>query len=189
MKWSLLIMTVMALLSGCQTEGEFSTWPCRFGYDNGLHLDATLASAMEPNSRGVFCKIWESASAGVVFLNFQNNHGMTSSKEETAMERQASYVLGLNNGIIVGFPTLGEGFAAYDAQCPNCVRASDNYVNPKYPVSMSSTGIATCQKCNRKYDLNNGGIIQNGEQGDRGLEKYLASTTGPQGYISAGTKR
>ena len=185
----LLLAACCMLLSACQAEGEFSTWPCRFGYDNGLHLDATLASAMEYNSRGVFCKIWESASGGVAFINFQNNHGMTSSKEETAMERQASYVLGLNNGIIVGFPSLADGFVAYDAQCPNCVRASDNYVNPKFPVAMTSTGIATCQKCGRKYDLNNGGIIQNGEKGDVGLEKYLASTTGPQGYIAVGTKR
>ena len=41
----------------CNAEGEYSTWPCRFSYNNGLHLDPTLASAMNVDSRGVFCKI------------------------------------------------------------------------------------------------------------------------------------
>ena len=64
-----------------------------------------------------------------------------------------------------------------------------NYLNPKFAVSMGSDGIATCGKCGKKYDLNNGGIIQNGKEGDVGLEKYLATTTGPYGYLFAGTKR
>jgi hypothetical protein len=69
------------------------------------------------------------------------------------------------------------------------VRRENNTLNPKYAVSMNTNGVATCSKCGRKYDLNNGGIVQNGEEGDSGLQKYLASTTGPFGYISVGTKR
>ena len=63
------------------------------------------------------------------------------------------------------------------------------FISPNYPVSMDSSGIATCKKCGKKYDLNNSGVVQNGEEGDIGLQKYLASTTGPFGYISVGTKR
>ena len=176
-------------LVGCQAEGEYSTWPCRFGYDNAIHQDATLATAMNVASRGVFCKITES---GVYYL-FQNNQNMTSQKPKTEQERLANQVLGLNNGIIVGFQNLNQspngGFVAYDVQCPNCVRRENNTLNPKFAVALSNTGIATCGKCGKKYDLNNGGIVQNGEQGDVGLAKYLATTTGPFGYLSAGTKR
>ena len=189
MKHYYILFLFLTLLASCQAEGEYSTWPCRFDYDNTVHQDATLATAMTIDSRGVFCKISESG----VNYTFQNNQNMASQQPKTEVEKRMSYVLGVNNGIIVGFQTFNTtpngGFVAYDAQCPNCVRSSGNYLNPKYPLSMSTSGIATCGKCGRKYDMNNGGIVQNGEEGDVGLEKYLASTTGPLGRLSAGTKR
>lgn len=186
---------ICLLLASCDADNEYSTWPCRFAYNNAIYLDATLASAMTADSRGVFCKIWESAYGGVKYLNFQNNHGQSSQKVETAMEQQSgnAFMLGINNGIIVGFQVLNTqpngGFVAYDVQCPNCVRKENNTISPNYPVSMDSSGIATCKKCGKKYDLNNSGVVQNGEECDTGLQKYLASTTGPFGYISVGTKR
>lgn len=69
------------------------------------------------------------------------------------------------------------------------MRSYDNYVSPHYAIQVASTGIATCKKCGKHYDLNNGGILQDGQQGDRNLEKYAAATTGPFGHISVGTKR
>ncbi len=189
MKWAIFALWCCCGLMGCKAEGEYSTWPCRFDYDNAIHQDQTLATAMNADSRGVFCKISESG----VYYTFQNNQNMKSQQPKTAEETQRNYVLGVNNGIIVGFQTFNTtpygGFVAYDAQCPNCVRNTNNYLNPKFPLSMSTSGIASCSKCGKKYDLNNGGIIQNGEEGDVGLEKYLASSTGPLGYLSAGTKR
>ena len=184
---------ICLLLASCNAEGEYSIWPCRFTYDNSLHLDPTLASAMNIDSRGVFCKIWESSMGGLV-LHFQSNQGGAATHQPvTEMERQSNYILGLNNGIIVGFQTLNTqpygGFVAYDAQCPNCVRRENNTINPKHPVTMSASGIASCATCGKKYDLNNGGIVQNGEEGDVGLQKYLATTTGPNGFLSVGTKR
>ena len=176
-------------LTSCKAEGEYSTWPCRFDYDNMIHQDPTLMTAMNVDSRGVFCKIWES---GVNYA-FQNNQNMHSEQPKTEEERRMNYVLGVNNGIIVGFQTFNTspngGFVAYDAQCPNCVRKTNNYLNPKFPLSMTTSGIASCGKCGKKYDMNNGGIVQNGDEGDVGLEKYLSSTTGPLGRLSTGTKR
>ena len=49
----LLLFTSYLLLFSCSAEGEYSIWPCRFTYDNSLHLDPTLASAMNIDSRGV----------------------------------------------------------------------------------------------------------------------------------------
>ncbi len=184
-----LIALIALLLTGCQAEQEFSTWPCRFSYDNSLYLDPVLSSATNNGSRGVFCQISEESRGGVKYLVFTSSNGETSRQKETALELQANYVLGINNGIIVGFQTLITdgaygGFIGYDVQCPNCVRSNNNYINPTYPVRMASSGIATCSKCGRKYDMNNGGIIQNGSEGDTGLEKYVATTTGPNGYIN-----
>ena len=189
MRECLQTLCSLLLLTACQAENEFSVWPCRFVYDNSIHQDATLATAMDPNSPGVFCQITESTRGGVKYLNFSNNQELKSQQVETAQEQQANFVLGLNNGIIVGHQTFatdgfGAGFIAYDVQCPNCVRKDNNTISPNYRIVMQTTGIATCSKCGLKYDLNNGGVVQNGQQGDKGLEKYAASTTGPFGLIS-----
>ena len=94
------------IFSSCEAEGEYSTWPCRFTYDNSLHLDPTLASAMNVDSRGVFCKIWDSSMGGLV-LHFQSNQGGDATHQPvTELERLSNYILGLNNGIIVGFQTF-----------------------------------------------------------------------------------
>ncbi len=184
------LISSLILLSACEADNEYSTWPCRFAYDNSVHQDATLASAMDAYVPGMFCQITESVQGGVKYLNFKSNHNMTSRLAETEAEKRAEYILGLNNGIIVGFQNAildGSGaaqFVAFDVQCPNCVRQYNNTISPNYGVSMDDKGIATCGKCGRKYDLNSGGILQNGQDGDTNLEKYAAGTTGPFGHLS-----
>ena len=152
------------LLTSCKADEEYSTHACRFSYNNMIHNDATLASALDANSRGVFCLISEKTRAGARYLVFESSLGMKSEQIETAEEVEAKF--------------------GYDVQCPNCVRRENNTVNPNYRVTMESSGIATCGKCGKKYDMNNGGIVQNGEEDDRGLDKYVASTTGPFGVVS-----
>lgn len=183
MKWWVIGFWLLAFgywLSSCdKAEEEYSTWPCRFSYDNGVHNDEVLASAIGA-TRGVFCLITESTQKSIKYLNFQSNNGKTSGQPETAEEVQARFILGLNNGIIVGFQTLNtepyEGFVGYDVQCPNCVRRENNTINPNYRVKMDEKGIATCPKCGKMYDMNNNGIVTNGEEGDTGLQKYVAMT-------------
>ena len=107
-------------LASCQAENEYSTWPCRFAYDNSTHQDATLSSCMDVNVPGMFCLITESVRGGVKYLNFKSNYNATSSQIETEAEKRAEYILGLNNGIIVGFQNavldaFGNAvFVAYD---------------------------------------------------------------------------
>ena len=135
---------VLLCLLACSAEPEYSSWYCRFSYNNQIHNDVTLATALDGASRGVFCLITESTRAGVKYLNFQNSDGLTSQKPESAEESQARFVLGLNNGIIVGFQTLNTdgmngGFVGYDVQCPNCVRRENNTISPNYRVVMAHT--------------------------------------------------
>lgn len=179
---------LLLLLCGCTADSEYSMWPCAFAFDNSIYLDDVLSTAMDAGSRGVFCRISEETRQTVRGLNFTSSDGRTSRVELKGNEMRTTYVLGLNNGIIVGYQTLNTdgrnaGFVGYDEQCPNCVRNTNNTVNPNYRVSMSTAGIATCRRCNKRYDLNNGGIILDGEKGDKGLEKYEANTTGPFGFI------
>ena len=184
------------IFSSCEADNEYSTWACQFGYDNSVHVDATLASCMDVNVPGMFCLITESVQGGVKYLNFKSNYNTTSSQVESEAEKRAKYILGLNNGIIVGYQNavlddLGRAvFVAYDVQCPNCVRETGNKLSPNFGVTMSDNGIATCGKCGRKYNMNFGGILQNGQQSDdKGLEKYDAHTSGPYGYISVSRHR
>ena len=174
----------LLLLTGCGAEQEYSSWPCRFIYDNSIHLDQTLATATNPVVTGIFCKITERVQGGIKYFVFENNQGLSSEQRETAEDLRMNLRLGLNGGIIVGFSNFN-GFAAYDIQCPNCVRKENNRVNPNYPVKMDSKGIATCTKCGKQYDMNSGGLIVNGQEGDKGLERYRnAQTSGPQGTLS-----
>lgn len=174
----------LLLLTGCTAEQEFTSWPCRFVYDNSIHLDQTLATATNADITGIFCKITERVQGGVKFLVFENNQGLSSEQRETAEDLQRNFRLGLNGGIIVGYSHFS-GFAAYDIQCPNCVYKENNRTNPNYRVTMDNKGIATCSKCKKQYDMNNGGLIVNGEEGDSGLERYRnAHTSGPMGTIT-----
>ncbi len=184
---SVLVVTLAA--TACTADPEYSSWPCRFVYDNSIHLDQTLATATNSLSRGVFCHITESVRQGARCLVFTNSEGLSSTQRETAAESQSNYQLGLCNGIIVGFQTFNSqpngGFVAYDAQCPNCVRAGNAMGSSKYIVQMNNKGMATCPNCNRQYQLNNRGIVVNGEKDDRKLEQYgQANTTGPTGILS-----
>lgn len=190
-KTILFLLATVMLLSGCgKAESEYSTWACRFAYDNP-NGDPVLASALG-GTPGVFCLITETTQRGQKCLFFESNLGNKSDKPipETAEEVQAKFILGLNNGIIVGFQALvtepNRGFVAYDVQCPNCVRRENNTINPNYRVTMDSKAIATCSKCGKTYDMNNGGIITNGAEGDTGLAKYVAVTDGQ--HISVFTR-
>jgi uncharacterized Zn-finger protein len=183
---NLFLLTSSFLLSSCGAEQEFTSWPCRFIYDNSIHLDQTLATATNSASSGIFCKITQTVKGGTKYLVFENNQGLSSTQIETATEIRSNLRLGLNNGIIVGFQNFG-GFVAYDIQCINCVYKENNFSNPNYRLTMDQkgTGIATCSKCGKQYDLNNGGLIVNGEQGDRSLQPYRnAQTSGPQGVTT-----
>ena len=91
--------------------------------------------------------------------------------------------MGRNNGLIVGFGNLDNPaiFYAYDAECPNCYNPSALPVR-SYKLSVSSSGIATCANCKRSYNLNTGGNIVAGSAGNL-LERYRATTTGPNGLL------
>lgn len=186
----LLVLLCMPLLMGCEAESEFTSWDCYFVYDNSIHLDQVLASAANPAISGIFCKITEESQGGSRYLIFDNNQGASSRQRETAQDLRYNLRIGLNNGIIIGVQNFG-GFAAYDLQCPNCVRKENNTVNPNYRLTLDTkgSGIATCPKCSNRYDLNNGGLIVEGKEGDKGLERYRnAHTSGPNGTITVFSK-
>ena len=84
----------------------------------------------------------------------------------TAEDERVSVLLGMNNAIWFGYGNLDipPVFYAYDAECPNCFNPNMVPVR-SHPLSVASTGIATCGTCHREYNMNTGGNIVKGDKG------------------------
>ncbi|MBP5278586.1 MAG: hypothetical protein J6Z18_08905 [Prevotella sp.] len=177
--WALLLC--MTLFACGDEEFEYSRYHAYFVFDNQQHLDATLSSAMNPLAPGIFCRI---STSGNQYFLFTNNQGQSSRQVMNAIDKQRSVVLGLYNetGIYVGYGILNDPpvFYAYDALCPNCYQETGLM---RDILSVNSSGLASCSRCKRVYDMNNMGIITQGETGSK-LIRYHASTTGPNGILS-----
>lgn len=171
-----LTLALTVTMACTDSEYEYSSHQAYLLFDNATHLDPTLSSALVQLSPGVFCRIY---TKGDNYFYFESNQGLTSRSVMTAVDMQRTLVLGVYNssGIIVGYGTLDypATLYCYDSQCPNCY---DQLSLPRYVLTMDETGIASCSKCGRSYNLNNGGIISSGgEQGDLKLYRYRVTYT------------
>lgn len=180
--YSILSLLLVALSSCSKDSFDFSSYHAFFFFDNSTHQDATLQSALNPMSPGVFCRITEETEGKTVYFRFESNQGLSSRQKADAQDMQRSRIIGLYNktGIIVGYGSLSSPaiLYAYDSQCPNCYAENPSQYN--YKLSFNSKGVATCPKCKREYDLNNNGLCSNGKK----LIKYRATATGPLGVLS-----
>ena len=172
---------LLLILSACtKSEFEYSSNRCYFVFDNAQHNDPTLTSALIASSPGTFCRIYIKAEKK---FGFESNRGLSSEASMNGEDALRTCILGVYNpsGIIVGYGNLSGELYAYDAQCPNCY---DETNMPRYILSMSDIGLATCKTCNRVYDMNNGGIVtENGKSNDKKLKRYHAT------YTDSGTRR
>lgn len=185
MKYKIFLLLLPLLLASCgDTENEYSSTQVYLVIDNATHQDATLASAMNPNSPGIFCKVWLTSRAGARYFSFRNNQGNTSESIFNGIDQRRTYVCGYNNGLIVGYGNLDLPaiFYSYDAECPNCF-SPDQIPVKSYPLGMTTDGMATCAKCGRKYNLNTGGNVVSGDSGKK-LTRYRGATTGALGVLS-----
>ena len=180
--FSLLLMLLFVASCG-DIQNEYGNFRPYFVYENNVHQNARLAEAMMPNS-GMFCTVRWQFISGAQYYVFTNSDGRTSKSILTDLEIQRRYVLGCNNGLIVGYGNLNNPpvFYAYDLECPNCFDPQALPLKSK-PLQLLADGIAVCRVCNRRYNLNNSGVIVQGERG-RKLTRYRAQTTGPYGVLA-----
>ena len=163
-------VTMAMLLASCNGESEYSSQhECYFLFDTSTSI---IKNALNPLAPGIFARITQAQRNGILYFDAQLNDGKTSesNKITTAIETQRKYVLGIYNGIIVGYSTLGNGLYAFDNLCPNC------YNTGRYQqLSWDNNGTwVKCSKCQHTYDLNNGGIDNEGGK----LIRYVAQYTG-----------
>lgn len=186
MKKTNIIITFILLLladSCSNVQNEYSSNKCYFVFENSNHNNSRLAEAMTAYS-GVFCTVSLINENGAQYYAFTNNSGLPEKTILTDLDKQRTHILGLNNGLIIGYGKLSDPltFYAYDLECPNCFDPDAIPVRSK-KLSISTSGIATCNVCKRQYDLNNSGIIISGDKGNK-LTRYRASTTGAYGTLS-----
>ena len=97
------------------------------------------------------------------------NPALDKTTEMAVSEIEArSITLGLG-GLIIGQPYFNDGTAmyyAYDLACPHCDRSSAR-------LDVDALGQARCSRCDAVFDLNNGGIVIEGE--GRPLYRYRIS--------------
>lgn len=181
---TLLLLSLLLGIMACgDVQNEFTSMHCLVHFDNMIHSNAVLAGAMTSNS-GIYVRITLTVKDGARCFLFENNQGQSSISKLNAKDEKPPQIVGQNDGLIVGFCMLETPavFYAFDAECPNCFNF-DQMDFRSYRLQMSSSHIATCNACKRKYDLGNGGMIIEGENGKK-LIRYRAATTGPYGVLS-----
>ena len=183
MRKPLFLLTMRLLLVACdKAENEYTSRTCYLVIDNSVHQDATLAAAMTRYSN-VFATVSIIFESGAQYFYFQSNQGGTPTKSIfNAIDRRRTFRVGMNNGVIVGYGSLEGRFYAYDRECPNCFNPNAIPVK-SYPLNVATNGIASCNNCRRKYDLNIGGILVEGDYGSK-MTHYRSGSTGPYGNLS-----
>lgn len=166
----LLILTALILTACQQAESLFCNLPANFTMEN-IYQAPVLYTAC--NSTGEFCTI---TAKGKTF-EFASTRN-TSTVNQTAMNDYAGFYLGLS-GLIVGLPSIPEvgqdisRVVCFDLACSNCYH--DNNITKR--LVLQDGGYARCSTCQRTYNLNNVGLIANGESG-RPLYRYRVNLIG-----------
>ena len=98
------------LLVACSADSfDFSSLHAYFVFDNSVHQDPTLQSALNPMSPGVFCRIHEGSEGGALFIYFESNQSnKTTKSKENADDLRRTRAIGVYNktGVIVGYGNL-----------------------------------------------------------------------------------
>lgn len=154
---SLLCALLFLLFAGC--EGDYKEFCTQ--YQVSFSCDITNVPYNAVASMGQFISVRRKTGSTSCTV-FNPSLGKTTEAALSEIEAR-SFALGLG-GLILGQPFFGDGsIYAYDLACPACDRASAR-------LTIDTQGYATCPKCDNVYDLNNGGLVTEGE--GRPLYRY-----------------
>ena len=169
-----LMLGAMATLLAC---GEEST--SRFSHHRAFLRFSPVAAAPVLSAAvhgvGEWCAITYDASHYV----FTNAAQRTSRYPRTALDAYGAPTS--IAGFVVGTPALPDlsgrqTVVAFDLVCPSCYQGA--YVERRLSWNPSTPGTLVCGRCQRHYDLNNGGIVsvtKGDGQPNVGLFRYLAT--------------
>ncbi len=121
------------------------------------------------NNAGEYVMMWRETNGNLLFVT---PSGASLTVAPTALSSYQPWTSATGAGFIVGkqnVPDLSTGqltLVAYDRVCPNCYREDINR-----NLAFANYGFVSCTRCQRTYDLNNGGTVTAGAAGYK-LEAY-----------------
>ena len=153
------------LLSCSQAERLYDTYPVRFVVQN-TNTNEVLNAAL--TGMGEFCTMVNKGTS-MEYTNLKTTRYVTFTSRE---QNYGYFNFGRSNGFVVGHTSMissrfPDQVVCYDIACPNCY--SD--LNVTRNVGLLSGSRAQCSSCQRTYDLNELGMVVQGEPG-RSLYRY-----------------
>lgn len=157
-----LILSLILTTAGCIPDAVVSNKYCniraRFSYTPVSAISQLYGAC---NGWNDWCTITIQPDK-IVFTNIAGSQPVS----RTQIGNLTSILLGLS-GFIVGQPPVFEmgyettNVTCYELACSNCF---DKFTE-KHILTLQQNGKAYCDKCHRTYDLNNLGIVHNGDKG------------------------
>lgn len=169
---SLLLGGMLTVFSSCRDEevsNRFCSLPARFSFSPVNSISQLFTSC---ESMGEWCTITLGDNGKTILFtkpagkNQEQGNKNQGVANLTALDGYKGFYMGLS-GFIVGLPDIPEVgetrsvVTCYDLACRNCY---DQYVITR-PLVLREGGLADCQRCRRTYNLNNTGIVCDGEPG------------------------
>lgn len=163
------LLLLLAALAACtdDVENEFTSMRAFFRFTQ-VATAAPLFTAL--NNPGQFCTVTYSNDTYYIFSDAAGNsyaYTLTELDKRTKPEFVSGLVVGMP-----AVPDLSGNFpvVCYDLVCPNCY--AEDVITRR--LSFSGATEMACGRCHRCYDLNNGGIVTEGDKG-RKLFRYRAT--------------
>lgn len=157
---SIASLAAALLLTSCVEDDEspYARRPAFFHFSPVTAAPKTLLPAL--GNPGEWCTVTLSPTHYV----FTTPRGLKDTYPLTQLDQygQPTWV----SGLIVGTPVVPEmgasGFApvAFDLACPSCFE--EGGITRAVAITSTTLGRAQCSRCNRTYDLHNGGIVCDG---------------------------
>ena len=146
---------VMAILLAC---GEEST--SRFSRHRAFLRFSPVAAAPVLSAAVHGVGEWCAITYDATHYTFTNAAQRTSRYPRTALDAYGAPAS--IAGFVVGTPALPDlsgrqSVVAFDLVCPSCFQAA--YVERRLSWESSAPGVLICGRCQRHYDLNNGGAV------------------------------
>ena len=160
-------LLVFLLFACSEAERLYDNYPVRFVVQN-TNTNEVLNAAL--SGMGEFCTAVNQGSA-VAYTNLKTTISVPLSARDLSY---GYYSYGRSNGFIIGHTSMissrfPDQVVCYDIVCPNCY----NDLSISRSLHLLSGARAQCGKCQRTYDLNELGMVTQGEAG-RSLYRYSA---------------
>ena len=169
----LLSLIALPLLSACNpSDGIFSRLPAYFVMENVLQAPVLYTSVQ---SMGEFCTIRATGGKYEFASPTQRTPSYVNITHQSGL---SGFYMGLS-GFVVGLPHIPEmgqdhsRVVCYDLACPNCY----NDFNTTKRMTLKEGGYTECTTCGRTYNVNDMGIVTQGEAG-KSLIRYRVSYSG-----------